>query len=255
MDPQSKQPLEGSPLGQPDDLVSTARSVRSMFEAVAPRYDFLNHFLSGGFDIYWREIAARSLREALASADSVVLDICCGTGDLALALRRIAAGMVLGADFCRPMLERAQQKTQRHSKSVIYLGADALELPLADRSVDAVTSAFGFRNLANYALGLREMLRVLKPGGTTAILEFSHVEWPVFGPLFRFYLAHMLPRLGSWISGVDGPYQYLHDSVSRFPSQELLAKAMRRAGFINVRYRNFLGGVAALHQGERPARP
>jgi demethylmenaquinone methyltransferase / 2-methoxy-6-polyprenyl-1,4-benzoquinol methylase len=98
------------------------------------------------------------------------------------------------------------------------------------------------------------MLRVLKPGGTVAILEFSRVRWPVFAPLFRFYFAHILPRLGTWISGVQGAYQYLHESVSRFPDQEMLAKAMRRAGFVNVRYRNLMGGVAALHEGTKPAR-
>lgn len=252
LDRKAHEPLEGSPLGSPAEIASTARAVRDMFEAVTPRYDFLNHFLSAGFDLYWRRITARALRLPLSRPGSVALDVCCGTGDLTFALRRVATGQVLGADFCEPMLRRARQKLSTTRKSVCFLGADTLELPFRDQSVDVVASAFGFRNLANYALGLREILRVLKPGGTVAILEFSRIRWPIAGPLFRLYFAHLLPRLGTWISGVRGPYQYLHESASRFPDQEMLAKAMRRAGLTDVTYRNLFGGVAALHQGTKP---
>ncbi len=251
--PQAREPLRGSPLGSPADLGSTAQAVRTMFETVTPRYDFLNHFLSAGLDLYWRSVAARSLRAQLASPDSVALDLCCGTGDLAFALRRCAWGSVFAADFCRPMLARARQKAASHSRLVRMIGADALDLPLPDNSLDVVASAFGFRNLANYALGLREMMRVLRPGGCAVILEFSKVRWPVFGPMFRFYFAHVLPRVGDWISGAPGAYRYLHESASRFPDQETLAKFMRRAGFVDVRYRNLAGGVAALHCGAKPA--
>lgn len=252
MNARSNEPLEGSPLGPGSGIGSTAKSVREMFEAVTPRYDFLNHFLSAGCDIYWRRVTARSLRTVLSQPDSVALDVCSGTGDLAIALRKVSAGTVLAADFCQPMLKRARQKVLRRSQRITLLVADTLELPFPDNSADVVASAFGFRNLANYALGLREMLRVLKPGGTVAILEFSRVRWPVFAPLFRLYFAHVLPRMGTWISGVPGAYQYLHDSVSRFPDQEMLAKSMRRAGFVEVGYRNLMGGIAALHQGVNP---
>jgi demethylmenaquinone methyltransferase/2-methoxy-6-polyprenyl-1,4-benzoquinol methylase len=224
-----------------------------MFETVTPRYDFLNHFLSAGCDIYWRWLTARVLRDTVSQPSCVVVDVCCGTGDLAFALRRVSAGKVLGADFCQPMLERASQKAQNGSRPVAFLAADTLELPFPDNTADVIASAFGFRNLANYALGLREMLRVLKPGGKAAILEFSRVRWPVFAPLFRLYFAHVLPRLGTWISGVQGAYQYLHQSVSQFPDQDSLASSMRRAGFLEVGYRNFMGGVAALHEGTKPA--
>ncbi|MGH9378532.1 MAG: ubiquinone/menaquinone biosynthesis methyltransferase [Terriglobia bacterium] len=244
-------PLEGSPLGSPADVASTSRSVREMFEAVAPRYDFLNHFLSAGMDIAWRRVAAHALRAPLSHPDSVALDVCCGTGDLGFALRRVSAGKVFAADFCLPMLQLASSKRPHIARSVAFLGADTLSLPFRDNSVDVIASAFGFRNLANYALGLREMRRVLKPGGTLAILEFSRVRWPLFGPLFRLYFARILPRLGNWLSGVAGPYQYLHDSASRFPNQEAFAASMRNAGFGSVRYRNLMGGVAALHLGER----
>ncbi|MGH9401760.1 MAG: class I SAM-dependent methyltransferase [Terriglobia bacterium] len=247
-------PLEGSPLGSPADIAATSRSVREMFGSVAPRYDFLNHFLSAGMDLAWRRVAARALREQLSRPGSIAVDVCCGTGDLAAALRRVSAGRVIAADFCAPMLERAQSKLARGSgviPRIPLLAADTLSLPFRDQSVDVVASAFGFRNLANYALGLREMRRALKPGGSVAILEFSRVQWPVFGPLFRLYFAHVLPRLGTWLSGVAGPYQYLHDSASRFPAQEPFAELMREAGFERVHYRNLMGGIAALHTGRK----
>jgi demethylmenaquinone methyltransferase/2-methoxy-6-polyprenyl-1,4-benzoquinol methylase len=246
----------GSPLGSPDDSVKTGRAVRNMFAAVAPRYDFLNHLLSAGFDIAWRKATVDELRDLLRRPGSVVLDVCCGTGDLTLALVRASSGRVIGSDFCRPMLERAKIKavqaadrksSRSFDQSPSFMEADTLALPFADASLDAVTSAFGFRNLANYARGLAEMHRVLKPGGILAILEFSRIHWPVVGPLFRFYFRRVLPRIGSCISGTSGPYQYLPESVAKFPDQEELAAAMHATGFAQVRYRNFFFGAAALH--------
>jgi demethylmenaquinone methyltransferase / 2-methoxy-6-polyprenyl-1,4-benzoquinol methylase len=234
-----------------------------MFAAVAPRYDFLNHFLSLGLDLTWRGVAAKALRDVLSRPGSMAADLCCGTGDLALALQRLSAGTVIGADFCHPMLERAERKVLRLAQqgrgtgpagrqpALLLLGADTLRLPFPDGSLDLVTSAFGFRNLANYAMGLQEMFRVLKPGGAVVILEFSRVRWPVFGPVFRFYFARLLPRIGDWVSGVRGAYRYLHDSVTRFPDQKDLATMMRGAGFTRVHYRNLMGGVAALHVGKK----
>lgn len=224
-----------------------------MFESIAPRYDFLNHFLSAGMDLAWRRVTARALRQPLARPGSIALDVCCGTGDLAFALRRVSHGNIFAADFCLPMLDLARRKRRSGPPSIFFLAADTLSLPFGDASVDAIASAFGFRNLASYALGLAEMRRVLKPGGSIALLEFSRVQWPVFAPLFRFYFAHVLPWLGTRLSGVAGPYQYLHDSASRFPDQETFAAAMRKAGFERVRYRNLMGGVAALHLAEREA--
>ena len=243
--------VEGTTVGQSLDEQSTASAVRSMFAAVAPRYDLLNHLLSMGIDIRWRRATVKALAPVLAKPTSVVADLCCGTGDLALALRRASAGMVIGTDFCHPMLQRAREKSEGLAKSTIFLEADTLRLPFRDNSIDAMTIAFGFRNLANYRRGVQEMRRVLRPGGTVASLEFSHVKWPVFGPLFRAYFRRVLPRLGAWISGVRGPYQYLPDSVLRFPDQEALAALLREEGFGTVRYRNFTGGVAALHLGKR----
>ncbi len=241
----------GSPLGLPGDEASTAQAVREMFAAVAPRYDFLNHFLSLGRDIAWRKATAKALGEVLRRPGSIVLDVCCGTGDLTFTLARWSSGRVVGADFCHPMLHLAREKLRRQALPAFFLEADTLALPFEDNFLDAVAVGFGFRNLANYARGLREVRRVLKRGGSVAILEFSRVRWPVFAPLFGFYFHHVLPRLGTWISGVPGAYQYLPDSVSKFPDQESLARALGEAGFQNVRYRNFTGGVAALHLGEK----
>jgi demethylmenaquinone methyltransferase/2-methoxy-6-polyprenyl-1,4-benzoquinol methylase len=248
-----KSPLDsrGSPLGKPGEAAATAMAVRSMFDQVAPRYDFLNHFLSLGRDIAWRNATARTLRPILARPGSRAADVCCGTGDLALAFSRYSSGTVIGTDFSMPMLWRAHAKARAVTRPVLFLGADTLALPFPKGSLDVVGIAFGFRNLANYGEGLREMHRVLKPGGVIAILEFSRVRWPLLGPLFRFYFHHILPRLGTWISRVAGPYQYLPESVSRFPDQEELAAALCELGFTNVRCRNFTGGIAALHWGEK----
>jgi len=220
-----------------------------MFSAVAPRYDLANHLLSLGRDIAWRKATAETLRSILERPDSKVADVCCGTGDLAFELERYSAGRVFGTDFCRPMLRLARRKACR--RSTLFLEADTLALPFPDEFLHAATIAFGFRNLASYPLGLREMRRVLKPRGTLAILEFSEVRWPVFGPFFRFYFRRMLPTIGTWISRVRGPYQYLHDSVSKFPNQQALSDLLRAEGFQNVRYANFTGGVAALHLAEK----
>ena len=242
---------QGSPLDLPDGEASTGQAVRRMFAAIAPWYDFLNHFLSFGRDIAWRRAAAKALRQVLAQPGSLAADVCCGTGDLALTLARHSAGKVIGTDFCRPMLLRARRKARQSPRPLFFVEADTLALPFRDGALDVVSVAFGFRNLASYTAGLRELNRVLKPGGSVAILEFSRVRWPVFVPLFRFYFHRILPRLGTWISGVPGPYQYLPDSVSQFPDQESLAAALTAAGFVNVRYRNFTGGVAALHLAEK----
>ena len=242
-------PQEGGAGGSTKAAESTARALRKMFAAVAPSYDFLNHFLSVGQDIAWRKTVAKTLRSVLERRGSNAADLCCGTGDLAFELERYSAGRVFGTDFCHPMLVLAKRKALR--RSTLFLEADTLALPFPDGLLDLVTLAFGFRNLASYARGLEEIRRVLKPQGSLAILEFSEVQGTVFGPFFRFYFRHLLPRIGTWISGVPGPYQYLHDSVARFPNQQALSQLLRAEGFLNIRYFNLTGGIAALHLAEK----
>lgn len=228
-----------------------ASRVRAMFGSISRRYDLLNHLLSGNTDKRWRRKVATELSHALPRA-AQLLDVACGTGDLALTLFELLDAKLVGADFCRPMLEIAVVKAARIGASIPFVEADALALPFADGSFDGVTIAFGLRNLASVEDGLRELSRVLKPGGTAAILEFSEPRLPVFRTGFKLYFTKLLPLLGGIVSGSRSAYGYLPDSVLRFPNQERLAALMAEAGFEKVRYLDLTGGVAALHLGTRP---
>jgi len=226
-----------------------ARWVRSMFARVAHRYDLANHLLSFNIDRHWRAQTVRRVRHILRSPTARVLDLCCGTGDLSLALERARGAPVLGCDFCHPMLLAARDKFARRGNRSLLLEADALELPLADASLDLLTIAFGFRNLANYVAGLQEIRRVLRPGGAAAILEFSQPANPVFAALYDFYSRKILPVIGGALSGDRGAYAYLPESVRRFPGAATLADEMRAAGFAEVSYEYMTGGIVALHIG------
>jgi demethylmenaquinone methyltransferase/2-methoxy-6-polyprenyl-1,4-benzoquinol methylase len=230
-----------------------ARRVREMFAGIAGRYDLLNHLLSGNTDKRWRRLVAKRLHETLKAEGARALDVACGTGDLSLELAARTGARIIGTDFCRPMLEIAARKAvATDSAEIPFVEGDALRLPFADNSFDAVTIAFGLRNLSSVETGLRELLRVLKPEGRAAILEFSSPVIPGFRALFKFYFTRVLPRIGGMISGSRGAYEYLPDSVSRFPDQKRLAALMLEAGFEEVEYQNLTGGVAALHTGMRP---
>jgi demethylmenaquinone methyltransferase/2-methoxy-6-polyprenyl-1,4-benzoquinol methylase len=216
-----------------------------MFARVAHRYDLANHLLSFNLDRWWRARTVRRVRPVLLRPGARALDLCCGTGDLLAALEEAAGRPLFGGDFCRPMLEAAVRK----SPQARLFEADALDLPLAAASLDLITIAFGFRNLANYAAGLEEMRRVLRPGGMLAILEFSRPPNAVFAALYRFYSRRILPAVGGALSGDRGAYEYLPDSVRRFPSAGELAARMREAGFRDVRFEYMTGGIVALHTG------
>ncbi len=227
-----------------------ARQVREMFGRIAPRYDLLNHLLSASFDRLWRARTAHAVAKLLRRPGVRVLDLCCGTGDLTLALARAAqASRITGADFVHGMLTRAAEKSSRSGSRASYVEADALAMPFPAASFDLVTSAFGFRNLANYQRGLAEIHRLLAPGGEAGILEFCEPRGAVMGPLYRFYFRHLLPRIGGAISGDAAAYQYLPSSVARFPEPEDLSEQMRRAGFRTVTFERWTGGIVALHRG------
>ncbi|MGA2275942.1 MAG: bifunctional demethylmenaquinone methyltransferase/2-methoxy-6-polyprenyl-1,4-benzoquinol methylase UbiE [Bryobacteraceae bacterium] len=223
--------------------------VRDMFGRVAHRYDLANHLLSFNIDRYWRAHAVKRVRHILDRPEARVLDICCGTGDLALALARARRGLVLGSDFSHPMLLAARRKADAQQAHAALFEADALRLPLGDGSVDLLTVAFGFRNLANYAAGLKEMRRVLAAGGMAAILEFSQPPNRAFAALYHFYSRRILPVIGGALSGSRDAYAYLPESVRKFPAAAELADEMRRAGFTEVSYEYLSGGIAALHRG------
>jgi demethylmenaquinone methyltransferase/2-methoxy-6-polyprenyl-1,4-benzoquinol methylase len=272
-------PVPGTrPEGARDER-EAADHVQRMFTRIAPRYDFLNHLLSFSLDRLWRRRTASRFARVLARPDARVLDLCCGTGDLTFALdrarakalrsgaqaavrsvsdpqsaadaQRSQAAPVIGSDFVEPMLTRAREKSRAAHSSAAFAAADALTLPFADASFDLVTSAFGFRNLANYEQGLREIARVLKPSGEVGILEFSEPgSGPLAGP-FRFYFRHILPRVGGAISGDNDAYAYLPGSVARFPSPSGLASLMQQCGFADVRIASWNFGSVVLHSARR----
>jgi demethylmenaquinone methyltransferase/2-methoxy-6-polyprenyl-1,4-benzoquinol methylase len=270
-------PLSGTRFEGAADEQETSRRVREMFSGIAPRYDLLNHLLSGRLDNVWRRRVARRFAPVLARADARVLDLCCGTGDLAFALARDGVAQITGADFSHEMLALARRKAAARNNvavardgvtardnsasargdvgasraTVEFVEADALHLPFADSTFDLVTTAFGFRNLANYDEGLKEIRRVLRPGGEIGILEFSEPRGKLFGALYRFYFRRILPTLGGIISGNSAAYSYLPRSVGRFPSPEELAAQMAATGFGDVQFVRWTGGIVALHTGRR----
>src|SRR5213080_993809 len=227
--------------------------IRSMFNNIAPSYDLLNHLLSCNVDHYWRW---RTTRLVPPTGNGPILDLCTGTGDLALAYDRAAGGRVpiIGADFCHPMLQRAEIKVRqrRRERHIRFLEADAQRLPFPDDHFQITTVAFGLRNVADTDRGLAEMVRVTRPGGRVAILEFSQPRGWLFGRLYRFYFRHILPRIGQAISrSKDNAYRYLPASVLEFPDGEALAERLRRHGLIDVRWHPFTFGIATLYIGTK----
>ncbi len=227
-----------------------ARWVRGMFGRVAGRYDVANHLLSLNIDRRWRARTVTRVKPVLERPGARVLDVCCGTGDLVLALARHHA--VLGSDFCHPMLVIARDKIAGRGAAAAVFESDALQLPLRDGSLDLLTVAFGFRNLANYEAGLQEMRRVLRPGGMAAILEFTTPPNRIFAAAYHFYARRVLPWIGGMISGSRDAYEYLPESVRKFPDAAQLARMMGTAGFIDAGYEYMTGGIVALHVGSVP---
>jgi demethylmenaquinone methyltransferase/2-methoxy-6-polyprenyl-1,4-benzoquinol methylase len=246
-----KQVVVGAAPTGATDKDSASRAVREMFGSIAHRYDFLNHALSMNIDRLWWWRASRTFRHILERNDARVLDLCCGTGDMTFALRRRAGNYspaIIGADFSHPMLQRASRKSR--GTGLRWVEADALRLPLPSGGFDLVTSAFGFRNLADYNAGLGEIYRVLRENGEIGILDFGEPEG-VIGKLYRFYFRHVLPRIGTMLSGVRGPYAYLPASVARFPEPSEMLERMRRAGFREVSWTPYTFGIAGLYRGKK----
>ena len=226
-----------------------SRWVRGMFGRVAHRYDLANHLLSANIDRSWRSHTVASVRDVLRRPGARVMDLACGTGDLLVALEREAGRGLFGSDFCRPMLAGAKSKLTRLGLKSALLEADALSLPLPDASLDLITIAFGFRNLANYRAGLVEMRRVLRPGGALAILEFTQPPNQVFAALYNWYARRVLPILGGAISGAPEAYKYLPESVRKFPEAPELAAMMGECGYGPVEWEYLTFGIVALHVG------
>jgi demethylmenaquinone methyltransferase/2-methoxy-6-polyprenyl-1,4-benzoquinol methylase len=253
------------PVGAVDEA-GAARAVQQMFDSIAPRYDLLNHVLSANVDRLWWWRAARRFSGILARPEAQILDICCGTGDMTMALlkrRPRGAEPIVAADFSRNMLARGARKfgpnrngLQKGAPYAVPLEADALNLPLRDQSLDLIVTAFGFRNLANYEAGLREFFRVLKPGGQLGILEFSE-PGGLIGKAYAVYFRRVLPAIGRAICGpvsgsAAGPYNYLPTSVGNFPPPIELLAMMHRVGYADVAWRKYTFGIAGLYTATRP---
>jgi len=241
------------------DEHGAAVAVQAMFNSIAPRYDLVNHVLSANIDRLWWWRAARRFRTVLHDPDSAVMDICCGTGDMTMALlkhRPLGARPVIAADFAHEMLARGARKFARpfhRHGGATALEADALHLPLRGESLDLITTAFGFRNLANYRDGLAEFHRVLKQGGQVGILDFSEPDG-VFGKAYQVYFRRVLPQIGKLIGGKDSAYNYLPASVSKFPPPAEMLEMMREAGFREVQWTPYTFGIAGLFTGVRASK-
>ena len=258
----SAQKIVGASPAGAADRDAAAQAVREMFTSIAPRYDLLNHALSFNVDRMWWWRTARRFDAVLQRPDVLVLDLCCGTGDMAFALRRrTKTARIIGADFSHAMLVRAAAKSRASSNLepqqnvdppkacfTRWIEADALRLPFPDRYFDLVTSAFGFRNLADYDAGLREIFRVLAPGGQCGILDFGEPKG-LIGHCYRVYFKSVLPKIGTLISGVRGPYAYLPASVERFPCPEEMLARMKQAGFTEASWTPYTFGIAGLYLG------
>jgi demethylmenaquinone methyltransferase / 2-methoxy-6-polyprenyl-1,4-benzoquinol methylase len=245
------------------DEAHAAQAVREMFDSIAPRYDLLNHVLSANIDRLWWRRTARRFRDVLVQPQAEVLDVCCGTGDMTMALlkhRPRNARPVLAADFAPQMLRRGAEKfggpgvRRSHVRDgapyAVAMEADALQLPLSDNSLDLIVTAFGFRNLANYEAGLREFHRVLKPSGQLGILEFSE-PGGLIGKAYAVYFRRVLPAIGRVICGESGPYNYLPASVGSFPTPQELLALMRATGYADCAWQPYTFGIAGLYTAVR----
>jgi demethylmenaquinone methyltransferase/2-methoxy-6-polyprenyl-1,4-benzoquinol methylase len=250
----SKSSVVGAAPESANDQRSAARAVREMFTSIAPRYDLLNHVLSFNIDRMWWRRTARAFRHITSRSDARILDLCCGTGDMTFALRREAgksSPRIVGADFSHAMLQRAAAKSAAaNGTAPKWIEADALNLPFPSAHFDLVTSAFGFRNLADYDAGLREIARVLRPSGECGILDFGEPAGAM-GALYRVYFKQVLPRVGTMISGVRGPYAYLPASVERFPPPKEMLARMKAAGFTEASWTPYTFGIAGLYRGKK----
>lgn len=234
--------------------------IREMFTQIADCYDFMNHFLSLGTDVYWRHRAVRFWAPAVSGP---VLDVCTGTGDVALALWKRHGGEreVWGTDFTHAMVRLAARKAKRRAhladrwQSTLprFLTADTLQLPFADDSFALVCVAFGIRNVEATEAALREMTRVCRPGGCVGVLEFAVPTWPVWRQVYLAYFRHVLPRLGQWLArNRSQAYHYLPSSVAVYPQREEFCRLMQSAGLTRVCFRSLTGGVAVMYRGEKP---
>ena len=221
--------------------------VQSMFDDISPQYDFLNHLLSFGVDLYWRNMLVNSLP---LTDSMIILDVATGTGDVGFAILKKADVKIIGLDYAFKMAETGHHKSSKkgYSKQFTFIQGDAESLPIADDSVDILTISYGFRNIGHYDKAMAEFYRVLKPGGMCAVLEFQTPHSQLFGKLFTFYFKYMLPRIGALFSRSDA-YRYLPESVQNFLNRGEMIKLMQKSGFKQTEYRDMTFGISSLFKG------
>jgi len=237
-----------------DSELSKKQQVAAMFDKIAFRYDFLNRFLSGGIDIYWRR---RAIRELSSLQPREILDVATGTADMAIFMTRyLHPEKITGIDISKVMLDIGRQKIARHKLEgrIVLQEGDSENIQAPDNTFDAITVAFGVRNFENLEKGLKEMRRVLRPGGRLVILEFSHPKTAGIRQLYNFYLNLVAPRIGKIVSRSGEAYQYLNDSVKAFPEGKALVRILENAGYTNTRLKRLSLGICSIYIGEKQAR-
>jgi demethylmenaquinone methyltransferase / 2-methoxy-6-polyprenyl-1,4-benzoquinol methylase len=236
--------------------ISSGRDVRQMFDRIVPRYDVMNHVMTGGLDIHWRKMVAKQAATLADRPSARVLDVATGTGDLAFAIEDAGVPKVVGLDFSEKMIVTARTKARKRpsgaASRVEFLVGDGMSLPFEDASFDACTISFGLRNMEDYTAAIREMSRILRPGGKFICLEMTPFRRPILGPLFRVYFEKVVPVVGGVLSGDLKAYQYLPRSVRAFPPADGLAEICRIAGLEDVRYQLLGFGAVAIHSGTKP---
>lgn len=241
-----------SPQSQPG-AISSQDDVQKMFDTIVPRYDLMNHIMTFGMDFRWRKMMAKQASKLQNGEPSdFVVDVACGTGDVAFEIERVGVPLVTGLDYSSGMIAEAQRKAKKRRSEVNFLEGDAMEMPFDDEKASAATISFGMRNLPDYAAGVKEMARIVKPGGKVICLEATPYHRPILKIPFNFYFNQVLPVIGKLLTGEYEAYKYLPDSVKHFPNADELADTFREAGLVDVKY-NLLGfGSVALHIGVKP---
>jgi demethylmenaquinone methyltransferase / 2-methoxy-6-polyprenyl-1,4-benzoquinol methylase len=232
--------------------ISDQDNVRTMFDRIVPKYDLMNHVMTVGMDFRWRKMLARQAMDLDNRTSERVLDVATGTGDVVFEIRKAGVPEVVGLDLSTGMIEEARRKAKKHREGVSFVVGDGMNLPFEDGSFDAVTISFGLRNMPDYAASVREMARVLKPGGRLVCLEMTPFRRPFLGPLFKVYFEHVVPVIGWLVSRDYKAYKYLPDSVRAFPAADTLADIFHDAGLEDVTYQLLGFGTVAMHRGTKP---
>ena len=232
--------------------ISSKRDVQQMFDTIVPRYDLMNHVMTLGMDFRWRRIVANQAKTTATGPSDFAVDVACGTGDVAFEMEKVGIPLVTGLDYSPGMIAESQRKAKKHGSSVFFVEGDAMNMPFEDNAAGAATISFGMRNLPDYAAGVKEMARIVQPGGKVICLEMTPYQRPFLKVPFNFYFRQVVPIIGWLLTRQYKAYKYLPESVKNFPTADEMVKIYHDAGLEDVTY-NLLGfGTVALHVGTKP---